>query len=209
MAEASGTGRTGRRPGKQRTRGELLEAARRTFAERGYDGTTVREVAARAGVDARLVAHYFGSKAELFREVVRFPLDPAQALPVVLGGGLDGLGTRLVGFFLETLDSAEGQPALGLLRSALTTQDATALLREFVRREVVGRVARALPADRPETRAALAGSQLVGLAVARYIVALPPLSTAAPSAIAEWVGPALQRYLTDPSLFRSGTAAEG
>ncbi|MGH7910600.1 MAG: TetR/AcrR family transcriptional regulator, partial [Candidatus Dormibacteraceae bacterium] len=154
-----------------------------------------------AGVDPKLVLHYFGSKDGVFREVVRFPFDPSQALPGLLEGGPDGLGRRLVRFFLETWDAPTGSPGLALIRSALATESATALLRDFVRREVLARVAEAISLDQPEARATLAGSQLVGLAVVRYVVRVPPLADAAPETVAGWVGPTLQRYLTDPLLF--------
>lgn len=193
--------RTGRRPGRPDTREAILEAARRLFAERGYDGTTVRDLAAVAEVDPKLVLHYFGSKEGAFRSAASFPFDPAGALPAVLAGGLEGLGERLVRFFLETLDAPQGRPSLALIRSAIGNESATALLREFVQREILGRVGEATSLDRPQLRATLAGTQLVGLAVVRYIVKVPPIHEAPPAAVAAWVGPTLQRYLTDPALF--------
>lgn len=195
--------RRGRRPGSSDTREAILGAGRRAFAERGYDATTVREVAAAAEVDPRLVLHYFGSKERLFQAAVQFPFDPAATLERVLTAGVDGLGERLVRFFLETWDAPDGSVGLALIRSALSTEQATSLLREFVRREVLGRVAAAVALDEPETRATLVGSQLVGLAVVRYVVRVPPLDDAPPAIVARWVGPAVQRYLTDPALFSS------
>ena len=196
--------RTGRRPGNPDTRAAILEAARGLFAERGYEGTTVRDLAAVAEVDPKLVLHYFGSKEGVFRSAVSFPFDPAEALPGLIADGLEGLGERLVRFFLETLDAPEGRPSLALIRSAITNESATALLREFVQREVLARVGAATSLDQPQARATLAGSQLVGLAVVRYIVKVPPIHQAPPAAVAGWVGPTLQRYLTDPALFTSG-----
>lgn len=193
--------RTGRRPGRPDTREAILEAARGLFAERGYDGTTVRDLAVLAEVDPKLVLHYFGSKEGVFRSAVSFPFDPAAALPVLIAEGTDGLGERLVRFFLETLDAPEGRPSLALIRSAITNESATGLLREFVRREVLARVAAATRLDQPQTRASLAGTQMVGLAVVRYIVKVPPINDAPPAMVASWVGPTLQRYLTDPTLF--------
>ena len=193
--------RTGRRPGRPDTREAILEAARALFAERGYDGTTVRDLAAVAEVDPKLVLHYFGSKEGVFRFAVSFPFDPAEVLPGLIAAGVDGLGERLVRFFLETLDAPQGRPSLALIRSAVTNESATALLREFVQREVLARVGAATTLDQPQARATLAGSQLVGLAVVRYIVKVPPIHEAPPEVIATWVGPTLQRYLTDPKLF--------
>lgn len=193
--------RTGRRPGRPDTREAILESARALFAERGYDGATVRDLAAVAEVDPKLVLHYFGSKEGVFRAAVSFPFDPAETLPALIEGGVEGLGERLVRFFLETLDAPEGRPSLALIRSAITNESATELLREFVQREVLARVGGATSLDRPQVRATLAGSQLVGLAVVRYIVKVPPIHEAAAAAVAAWVGPTLQRYLTDPGLF--------
>ncbi|MBO0703409.1 MAG: TetR family transcriptional regulator [Candidatus Dormibacteraeota bacterium] len=193
--------RSGRRPGKSDTREAILDAARTLFAERGYDGTTVRDLGAVAEVDPKLVLHYFGSKEGVFRSAVMFPFDPADVLPRLIAPGVEGLGERLARFFLETLDAPEGRPSLALIRSALSNENAIGLMREFVRREVLDRVAAATTLDRPETRATLAGSQLVGLAVVRYIVKVPPIDQAPPQEVARWVGPTLHRYLTDPALF--------
>ena len=200
--------RTGRRPGRPDTREAILEAARGLFAERGYDGTTVRELGAVAEVDPKLVLHYFGSKEGVFRSAVSFPFDPAEALPGLIAGGVEGLGERLARFFLDTLDAPEGRPSLALIRSAITNENATALLREFVRHEVLARVGDATSLDHPEARATLAGSQLVGLAIVRYIVKVPPIHGTPAPQVAAWVGPTLQRYLADPSLFtREGSQA--
>jgi AcrR family transcriptional regulator len=174
-------------------------AARSHFSAAGYDGGTVRGIAAGAGVDPALVMHYFGSKDGVFRAAMDFPVDPAEFIPRLLAPGLEGLGERLARFFLETWDSPNGSPLLGLIRSAVTNDRAATMLREFVGREVLGRVAGALELDRPQLRASLAASQLIGLAVLRYVIKLEPLASAPPRQVAIWVAPAIQRYLTDPS----------
>src|SRR5438093_1434834 len=89
-----------------------------------------------AGVDPALVMHYFGSKAGIFRAALEFPLDPAEVVPRLLEPGLDGLGERMVRFFLAVWDSPDGQPLLGVIRSAVVSEQAAQLLREFVTREV-------------------------------------------------------------------------
>jgi AcrR family transcriptional regulator len=150
-------------------------------------------------VDPALVMHYFGSKDGVFLAAMDFPIDPAEFLPRLLAPGLEGLGERLARFFLETWDSPAGSPLLGLIRSAVASDRAAAMLREFVGREVLGRVAEALDLDRPQLRASLAASQLIGLAVLRYVIKLEPLASAHPRQVAVWVAPAIQRYLTDPS----------
>src|SRR5437660_6065467 len=128
--------RTGRRPGTGGTREKILAAARSRFGQEGYDGTTIRGIAAGAGVDPALVLHYFGSKEGVFLAAVEFPIDPAEFVPRLLAPGLDGLGERLVRFFLETWDSPAGSPLLGLVRSVVGNERAAALMRDFVSREV-------------------------------------------------------------------------
>jgi AcrR family transcriptional regulator len=190
--------RTGRRPGAGGTGEKILAAARAHFATVGYKAGTVRGIAADAAVDPALVLHYFGSKEGVFRAAVDFPVDPADFIPRLLAPGLDGLGERLVRFFLETWDSPAGRPLLALIRSVVASEDAAALLREFVTREVLGRLARALEVDQPQLRATLAASTLIGMAMLRYVVKLEPLASASPEVVAGWLGPAVQRYLTDP-----------
>jgi AcrR family transcriptional regulator len=190
--------RTGRRPGAGGTREKILAAARFHFSEAGYEGATIRAIAGEAGVDPALVLHYFGSKEGVFVAAVEFPIDPAEVLPGLLAPGLEGLGERLVRFFLGAWDSPAGSPLLGLIRSVVGNERAAALVRDFVSREVLGRIAEALELDQPQLRASLAASQLIGLAMLRYVVKLEPLAAAEPDEVAAWLGPTLQRYLTDP-----------
>jgi AcrR family transcriptional regulator len=191
--------RTGRRPGAGGTREKILAAARSHFSEAGYEGATIRGIASAAAVDPALVLHYFGSKEKVFEAAINFPVDPAEFLPTLLAPGLDGLGERLVRFFLETWDSPLGSPLLGVIRSVVSNDAAAALLRDFVSREVLGRLAEALELDQPQLRASLAASQLIGLAMLRYVVKVEPLASASPGEVASWVGPSIQRYLTDPA----------
>jgi len=195
--------RTGRRPGSGGTRDKILAAARSHFAEVGFERATIRGIAAAAKVDPKLILHYFESKEGIFLAAVDFPFDPAVAIPPLLEPGLDGLGPRLVRFFLETWESPAGSPMLALIRSVVSSERAAALLRDFVTREVLARLARALELDQPHLRASLVGSQLVGLAMLRYVVKVEPLASAPVTRVAAWIGPTLQRYLTDPAATRS------
>ncbi len=190
--------RTGRRPGTGGTREKILAAARAHFARSGFEAATVRGIAAEAHVDPSLVLHYFGSKQELFRASTDFPIDPAVVIPTLIEPGIDGLGERLVRFFLDTWDSPAGRPMLALIRSVVTSDEAAALLREFVSREVLGRLARSLEVDEPRLRASLAASSLIGLAMVRYVVRVEPLASAPRDQIAALLGPAIQRYLSEP-----------
>src|SRR6266567_2673251 len=125
--------RTGRRPGPTTSPDAILEAARRQFAEAGYELTSIRGIAADAGVDAALVVHFFGSKEQLFRAAVTWPFDPADLVPHLLGPGPPGLGERLARAFLTFWDDPETSPQLlALLQSAMTNENFARLLREFV-----------------------------------------------------------------------------
>jgi AcrR family transcriptional regulator len=195
--------RTGRRPGTGGTREKILAAARSRFGQDGYDGTTIRGIAAGAGVDPALVSHYFGSKEGVFLAAVEFPVDPAEFVPRLLAPGIDGLGERLVIFFLETWDSPSGASLLGLIRSVVSSELAADLMREFVTREVLGRLAEAIKLDHPQLRAGLVATQLVGLAMLRYVIKVESLSSASRGELARWIGPTIQRYLTDPAVTAS------
>jgi AcrR family transcriptional regulator len=195
--------RTGRRPGASGTRDRVLRAARSQFAKRGFEGATIRGIAAAARVDPKLVLHYFESKDGVFEAAMDFPFDPAAAIPELLEPGLDGLGERLARFFIQVWDSPGGARAHAIVRSMVTSESAAALMRDFVSREVLARVAQALELDHPDVRASLAASQLIGIAMLRYVVKVEPLASASSDQVAAWIGPTLQRYFTDPAATRS------
>ena len=189
----------GRRPAGSDTREQILGAARQAFAQQGYTAASIRGIAREAGVDPALVHHYFGGKAGLFAATQDVPVNPAEVLGQVVEGDPDGAGERLVRLFLQVWDSPDGRLRLvGLLTAAATHEDAARTLREFLSREVFGRVVVALDSDHPEERGALVASQLVGLAMARYVVRLPPLADAEPADVVRWVAPTIQLYLTGP-----------
>ena len=189
--------RTGRRPGASGTREAILVAARRAFAEQGYQRATIRGVAELAGVDPALVHHYFGTKQELFVAAVRLPVNPVEQLATVLAAEPDQVGLRLVETFLSIWDHAADQsPLLALIRSAVADEQAAALLREFITEEVLGPIARRVGSPDAGLRASLAGSQVIGLAMARYIVRVEPLASTPAAEVAAIVGPTVQRYLT-------------
>jgi AcrR family transcriptional regulator len=189
--------RRGRRTGGPDTREQVLEAARRRFGQQGYDATTVRQVAADAGVDPALVHYFFGTKSALFAAAVEYPVNPAELVAeLVATGGTGDLGERLLRLFLRLWEGRDTSPLFALIRSASDNEHAATALREFITREVVGRVARAIEADQPELRATLCGSQIVGLAMVRYVVRVEPLASADPEEVVAWIAPTLQRYLT-------------
>jgi AcrR family transcriptional regulator len=195
-----GSNRRGRRPAGEDTRGLITEAARSEFADKGYEATSMRAVARVAGVDPALVHHYFEGKADLFAQsVVLTRVNPAVVVDRVLEGPVDTLGERLVRAFLAVWDDPENQDRLvALVRAVHTNEEVVELVREFVAREIVGRITeRTGVADAP-LRGALAASQLIGLATSRYVVRMPPVAEAGHDDIAHWLGPTLQRYLVGP-----------
>ena len=199
MVTDDARGRRGRRPAGEDTRGLITEAARSEFADKGYEGTSLRAVARVAGVDPALVHHYFDGKADLFAQsVVLTRVNPAVIVDGILEGPFDTLGERMVHAFLAVWDDAENQDRLvALVRAVHTTDEVVVLVREFIAGEIVGRVTRRTGVADARLRGALAASQLIGLATARYVVRMPPLADAGPDEIARWLGPTLQRYLVD------------
>jgi AcrR family transcriptional regulator len=193
---SSGASKTrGPRAGRPDTRGAVLAAARARFVAQGYNGTTLREIAADADVDVALVSYFFGSKDGLFTAAMALAVNPAEIVERLLEGGTEDLGVRLARVFLTIWDNPESG-LVGMIRSAATHEEAAGMLRGFVERELLGRLARAIDAENPELRAALTGSQLIGLAMARYIVRVEPIASADPDTLVAAVGPTLQRYLT-------------
>jgi AcrR family transcriptional regulator len=157
----------------------------------------MRAIASASRVDPALLTHYFGSKEKLFVAALEFP-DPADFVPALLAPGRERLGERVASFFLETWDSPGGRPLLGLVRSMVTNEKAAEMMRQFITREVLGRIAASLEVDQPKLRAALCGSQMIGLAFMRYVIKLEPIASAPRHELVRAVGPTLQRYLTGP-----------
>jgi AcrR family transcriptional regulator len=188
---------TGRRPGDSGAREAILTAARARFTDQGFRETTVRAVATAAGVDPALVHHYFGTKEGLFAAAMAFPFNPADLVEHMLEGGVDGLGERLVRTLLGTFARlGAANPMIALLRSAVGHPPAADMLREFLTGAVLDPVAAAIRVDRPGLRAELCASQVVGILVAREVVALPELRAADTDTLVTAYGPTLQRYLT-------------
>lgn len=179
------------------TRQVIVEAARLKFAECGYEGATLRAIAQEARVDPALIHHFFSSKQGLFAAAMDDLLTPADLIPEIIEPGLDGLGERLMRM-LVTLWEEDGErnPLLAAVRSAVSHEEAAELLREFVSTEVLGRLGDVIAPAHRELRTALVGSQIIGLVMARYVVKVEPLASAAPQTLVTTMGPAIQYYLS-------------
>ncbi|MET9474005.1 TetR family transcriptional regulator [Streptomyces sp. NPDC002917] len=178
-------------------RERILEAARTEFAERGYDKTSIRGIAKKAGVDAALVHHYFGTKDEVFAAAIEVSFEPALVIPAILSGGTNGLGERLARYFIGVWENpASRAPLLAIMRSALTHEAAAKVLRGFVLRRLLERIAESLDVPDATFRAELAASHMIGIAMLRYVIKAEPLASAEPEKIVAMVAPTLQRYLT-------------
>lgn len=184
--------RRGRRAGDSDAREQILAAARELFAEHGFDGTTLRAVARRAGVDGALPSYHFGSKGALFAATLELPVSPREALAGVLAEAEhDEIAERLLTTLVGVWDVVGGGPLAALLRSA-TSQDQ--LLHGFVQSEILPLLRTAIRGEDAELRAAGAASQVMGLVMARYVLGVEPLASAPPERVVAIVAPSLQRY---------------
>ncbi|MFP5020501.1 TetR/AcrR family transcriptional regulator [Pseudonocardia phyllosphaerae] len=188
--------RRGRRSGGTDTRSGLLDAARAEFAERGFEGATVRRIAERAGVDPAMVNHWFGGKEKLFTASLELPLDVHRVRGTILTADPDDIGEAVVRGFLTVWDGAEGGAIAAMLRSVTAHPTAARMLREFITRAILRPVVERVSPDRHDERGALVASQLIGIGMMRFVVGLEPLASAPQEEIVAAVGPTVQRYLT-------------
>lgn len=171
------------------------------FAERGYEAASLRAVARRAGVDSALVHHYFDDKADLFAAALEVPLRPDRMLAVILAGPRDEVGAAIVRYLLDQLEDPKTQARfVVILRTVLGNGPGTRLLKEFLVREVLSRLAASGGAPDAELRATLAASQLVGLMITRFVVKLDPIAHTDPEELVARIGPVIQWHLFGTAL---------
>lgn len=191
-----GSGRTGRRAGSSDTKSEIARQARTLFAEKGYDGASIRMIATASGVDPALVVYFFGSKAQLFAQVLELPLDPAAVVPRVLAGPLDQIGARLAAIVIGVLDDADTRNrVIALLRSASGNNDAAEAIRQRLTTDILQPIVHDLGVPEAELRAALVMSQISGLTVARHVIGLEVLKELERGRLMRILARTLQRYL--------------
>lgn len=199
----------GRRRGQSTTRDTILDAARFAFSEKGFDATTVREIAAMAGVDPAMINHHFGSKEKLFLATLDAPVDPRGFIEGVMIGPHESMGERLLTTMLGVWDSPVGTAGISLLRTGIQHEWGAKLLREFLLNRALAPIIKELdlPAEEAKWRTSLLASQITGLILTRYVLKLEPLASASSAEIVAAIAPNVQRYLTGKLPERDGTAS--
>jgi AcrR family transcriptional regulator len=194
MSEAAGTVTTSNdRPRRSdATRAAILDAARARFAADGYDRATIRAIAGDAGIDPSMVMRYYGSKENLFALAARFDL----RLPDFAAVPADRLGETAVRTFLDRWDEPSALPIL--LRTAMTNESAALALQRVFGEQVAAALGDGTPTAESAERAAMVASQLLGLALCRYVLRLAPLSELDTDALVARFAPTVQGYLTGP-----------
>jgi AcrR family transcriptional regulator len=195
----SGSQTRGRRPAGSGTKEAIEAAARRRFAEVGYPRTTMRAIAADAGVDPRLITHFFGSKQELFVAVVELPFEPEPTFEALLadrGEGEVDVGARLAEFIVGMLDREETRTTVtGIIRAAASEEEAALQIRDMIAARMLTPLARHVGGDDPELRASLLASQVVGLTFVRHVVGIPALQDAKRERLVGFLGQVFNVYL--------------
>ena len=187
--------RQGRRPGSSDSRQVILEAARARFAKDGYAGATIRKIAADSGVDASLVMQFFGSKDDLFREVMAITPSALMRISEAFEGPANTLGERVTRAFLQVWDAdpPESEPFIAMLRAAISNEQASAQLRELIQTRVVHDLG-SRNADMT-VRVEIVSSMLIGLIVGRHIVHVVGIVEQDRESLVRVVAPAVQAIL--------------
>lgn len=193
----TGRRRRGRPSGNSDTRERILASARELFARNGIRNTSIRAVAASAGVDSALVHHYFGTKEQLFAAAVHIPVDPMDVIGPLREVPVEELGYQIPSMLLPLWDSEIGAAFIATLRSILAGSEIN-LFRAFIQ-DVIAVEVGARVDDPPGSgiiRIQFVASQLVGVVMARYILQLEPFASLPAEQVARTIAPTLQRYLT-------------
>ncbi|NOP96142.1 TetR family transcriptional regulator [Mycolicibacterium fortuitum] len=197
----SETGRSGRWRTGQQNKQRIIDAAREHFMRDGYEKATVRSIAADAGVDVAMIYYHFGNKEGLFTaSVLDTPQHPLHQLANLLEEGPGEIGARLVRDVVQRWDAGA---SFDLLLTVFRSADIHPLARKLLHDTLAGPVARQIAdqfgVDNAELRVELVTVHLVGLAFARYQLKIEPMASASIDDLAAWIGPTVQRYLTDPN----------
>lgn len=176
------------------TKAAILNAAREHFAANGFQGATIRAIATSAGIDPAMVMRYFGDKKKLFEAASEIDLN----LPDLTALEPDNIGAVLVEHFLNRWEGDEA--LMVLLRSAVTNSEAATRIQEIFARQTVPtikKLSKEEPTEKIMLRASLVASQILGLALCRYVLKLPPMVTADRDELIHRVGATVQSYIID------------
>ena len=169
----------------------ILAAAKQRFAESGYERATIRAIAADANIDPSMVMRYFGNKDQLFASAADFDLQ----LPDFSSAKRDQMGGQLVTYFMDRWERDEA--LVVLLRSSTTNAEAAQRMQEIFAGQLLPAIAKINSSDAPR-RAGLIATQVLGLALCRYVLRLPPVVAMSHDEVVAWLGPTIQRYLEGP-----------
>lgn len=169
------------------TKGVILAAARERFAESGYEAATIRAIAADANIDPSMVMRYFGNKEQLFAAAAEFDL----RFPDLTGIVRSEVGAAMVSHFLARWE--EDDALIVLLRSATTNAEAAQRMKEIFAVQLMPAIAKLVPDEAPR-RTGLIATQVLGMALSRYVLKLPPVVAMSREELIDWLGPTLQRY---------------
>lgn len=182
--------------GTEDVRDAVLDAARSAFHARGYVRTSVKGVAAAAGVAPEVVNRYWNSKESLFAAAMRLPFDPASAVPELIAPGLDGMGERLTRAMLDMLgDEQTREDLISMFQAGASASKAAKGMQDFIERAFVDRLVRVLGVPDARLRVNLIVSYLLGVATTRYVVKLEPLASMPEDEIVRLVAPTVQGWL--------------
>lgn len=195
---AAGPGRRGRRGGASESRDQILDTARRLFAEHGFEGTSLRQIARETGVDPAMVHHFFKGKDELFALSVALPADPEKVLAGVNGYSPEDRAEAIVRAVLRLWESPAQHSLVAFLRGTIGSKAKTLLLRELVQRTILSRIMAGVPGPPAEVamRGNLVATQMMGVMLVRYVIRLEPLASASSDDVVRLVAPNVQHYLT-------------
>jgi len=197
MSESGNSGRPGRWRSGAKSRQRILETARAQFSENGYNGTTIRAVAAEAEVDPAMVFYFFDTKQGLFAAATaHMSAEVPVAIDSIFDGGLDGIGERLIRTVLESHDASENSPLVLLAQAAPAYHESAALLREFIEQEIENRLAALLDTPDASMRVGMVVVQILGLVMTRHIARVEPIASAPIEELVAQFGPLAQQCLT-------------
>lgn len=198
MSAGLPSGRRGRRTGTTGSREQILDTARRLFAEHGFEGTSLRQIARDAAVDPAMMHHFFKGKDELFALSVALPADPAEVLAGVDGHDPQHRAEAIIRAVMRLWDSPAQHSLVAFIRGTIGSKAKTTLLREMVTRTILPRVMAGVPGTAAEIslRSNLVASQMVGLMLVRYVIRLEPLASASQDDVVRLIAPNIQHYLT-------------